>query len=95
MTNSEFNIKWKEHIENGFENQGLMINVLELTLYLDEVFTELKEKCPNFRYSQIKLKFGNLRIYLQDNEQEIILKSIIDDNILKKHILNDKYKYKN
>lgn len=60
---SEFNKKWKDHLEQG--HYGLAINDLKVIQYLDSEFTKFKETVPNFTYSQIKLKFNTARVYMQ------------------------------
>lgn len=86
-TVDEFNEKWRFHIEPGFEDQGLMIQNSEVIYYLDQQFKILEQqqgKSP-FLYSQIKLKFGEPRVYLSNvhrNWQLLIEKKI--KNILQK-----------
>ncbi len=60
MTSTEFNIKYKDYIEKGFD--GLEFDNTDCTNYLDTLFEELT-KIPDFRYSQIKLKFNSVRFY--------------------------------
>jgi hypothetical protein len=67
MTSKEFNEKYKDFLEPGF--YGLAINIPELTEYLDKVFQEYT-KNPSFQYSQIKSKFGYIRIYCSLGEGE-------------------------
>lgn len=62
MTAKEFNEKYKDYIEEGFEDQGLSFDEPVVTDYLDKLFTDLI-KIPGFQYSQIKLKFGMCRFY--------------------------------
>ena len=61
MTSSEFNEKWKGHLEPLF--YGLAINDPQVAEYLDKEFTEEVKTDPQFQYSQIKLKFGYARVY--------------------------------
>jgi hypothetical protein len=68
MTNIEFNEKYKNYLEDRF--YGLAINIPELTKYLDEKFQEYI-KIPGFQYSQIKSKFGYVRIYCNLLDAEI------------------------
>lgn len=75
-TVEEFDKKWKDHLEEG--NYGLAIDDEKVIEYLDKKFTELKEKYPNFTYSQIKLKFTYPRVYMEPNE---INTSQIEDDI--------------
>lgn len=78
----EFNEKWKSHLEKG--HYGLDIENENVINYLDKKFKLLLKDFPNFEYSQIKLKFGQARVYMEpfeintrEMEQEInnILKS--------------------
>lgn len=60
MTIDEFNEKYKEYLETG--HYGLAINIPKVIDFLDKIFTELI-LIPNFKYSQIKMKFGTSRFY--------------------------------
>lgn len=60
MTPQEFNTKYAKYLEDG--HYGLDINNPELTSYLDEKFQEFI-KIPDFKYMQIKTKFGFGRFY--------------------------------
>lgn len=55
MTENEFNEKYKEYLEEG--HYGLAINTPSIIQYLDEIFQGLI-KIPEFKYSQIKEKYG-------------------------------------
>jgi hypothetical protein len=59
-----FNEKYKNYLEKG--HYGLDINNLQVVKYLDEEFQELI-KIPDFKYAQIKLKFGMGRFYCTNN----------------------------
>ena len=63
MTCKEFNKKWSSHLEEGFD--GLVIELDEVVEFCDEQFTRMKDVYPHFTYSQIKLKFGSARVYLE------------------------------
>jgi len=63
MNTIEFNEKWKKHLEQG--HYGLDIDHQEVINYLDEKFTKILSDFPNFEYSQIKLKFGQARVYME------------------------------
>lgn len=69
MTNEEFNKKWFKYLEH--RQYGLDIENETITNYLDSKFTELKESHPDFTYSQIKLKFGFPRVYIDHVEYEV------------------------
>ena len=62
MTYVEFNEKYKDYLEEG--HYGLGFDNKEFTLWLDSKFQEFV-KNPNFRYSQIKEKFGKGRFYCE------------------------------
>lgn len=66
MTIEEFDEKWKNHLEPG--HYGLAIDNEKVTDYLDETFTQLKKQFPDFQYSQIKLKFGTARVYMEPHQ---------------------------
>lgn len=84
-TNSEFNDKWRFHIEPGFEDQGLMINDLEVVEFLDKMFTHLESSKKHWDYSQIKIKFGLCRIYMNGVHSNFIqfLERRINELIIK------------
>lgn len=79
----EFNEKWKRHLESG--HYGLDVSNETVIEYLDKTFTDLEKQFPNFQYSQIKLKFGSARVYMEPYE---INTSEIENNI-NKIIKND------
>jgi hypothetical protein len=60
-TTTEFNTKYKDVLEEG--HYGLDINNKAVIKDLDALFPYLIEDLPNFKYSQIKLKFGQVRFY--------------------------------
>lgn len=55
MTSDEFNLKYKDYLEDG--HYGLELEDEKIIEYLDNEFQELI-KIPNFKYSQIKFKFN-------------------------------------
>lgn len=61
MTVNEFNIKYFNYLEEG--HYGLDIDDSHIISYLDKVFQDLIIKVPEFKFSQIKLKFDNCRFY--------------------------------
>ena len=63
MTIEEFDNKWKNYLEPG--HYGLDITHPDVINYLDQKFTEIQTIYPNFQYSQIKLKFGQARVYME------------------------------
>lgn len=62
MTAQEFNKKWERHLEDGY--YGMAFDD-EIPQYVDEKFEEMLKEFPNFTYSQIKLKFGQPRVYME------------------------------
>lgn len=62
MTADEFNEKWKNRLEDG--HYGLAIDDENVTKYLNFIFELFEIAYPYFTYSQIKLKFGNARVYM-------------------------------
>lgn len=77
MTSNEFNEKYKDHLEEGFE--GLIFLNEEIIDYCDKIFQILLITNPNFTYSQIKRKWGTSRVYI--NNVDIQICKIIEDNI--------------
>lgn len=77
MTSNEFNEKYKDHLEEGFE--GLVFLNEEIIDYCDKIFQILLITNPNFTYSQIKCKWGTSRVYI--NNVDIRICKIIEDNI--------------
>lgn len=81
MTAEEFNEKYKDYLEEG--HYGLDIHNEEVINYLDKEFKKLI-KIPKFSYSQIKIKYGVSRVYVEpwDKIDSAKLEKDID-NILK------------
>lgn len=77
MSSEDFNIKYKNYIEEG--HYGLSFSIPKVTEYLDLVFQGLILK-EGFKYSQIKLKFNNARFYANSPD---ILNTEIEQNINK------------
>ena len=85
MTAEEFNLKYISHLETGFD--GLMIDNPNVTQYLDCVFGAMSKKYKEkFTYSQIKIKFGESRVYLTPNEIPISAIEKTIDFLLKANI---------
>lgn len=61
MTVREFNEKYNEYLEERF--YGLSINSPDVIKYLDNLFETELIKIPDFKYYQIKLKWGNACVY--------------------------------
>jgi hypothetical protein len=78
MTSNEFNIKWKDYLEEG--HYGLAIDDPSFTEWLDGKFQEFTKR-PGFSYSQIKSKFGMGRFYCEGLSTEEQLE--VEDKISK------------
>lgn len=66
-TSKEFNEKYKEYIEEG--HYGMDIGEPSVLAYVDQIFNDLT-KIPEFKFQQIKTKFGLARVYT--NLQEVM-----------------------
>lgn len=84
MNSEEFNRKWQEYLEEG--HYGLGFDLPLVTEFLDKEFQHLSLK-EDFKYSQIKLKFGAPRVYAEGCDTLSIEEEIA--RIIKKHY-NDK-----
>jgi hypothetical protein len=62
MTCDEFNEKYKDYLEKGF--YGLEFDRPLITEYLDMEFQKFIKR-PDFKYAQIKFKFGDARFYAE------------------------------
>jgi len=76
MTSDEFNNKYKNYLEE--RHYGLAIDKESVVDFLDNIFKDLIE-IPDFKYSQIKLKFGYARFYSTLLSTE--LSSLIENKI--------------
>jgi hypothetical protein len=87
-TVKEFNEKYKEFLAEG--SYGLDIDDEYVVHYLDDKFQDLI-LVPNFKYSQIKLKFGKCRFYTDVStmksmyELRLIVEKHIDDYFISKN----------
>lgn len=75
-TSSEFNFKYRDYLENG--HYGLSIDNSKVITYLDNIFQDLI-RIPDFKFTQIKLKFGDCRFY--SNLKSTSLQNQIEDHI--------------
>lgn len=66
MTIDDFNQKWMAHLEEG--HYGLDIYDENVIQYLDLEFSRLEKDFPFFTFSQIKLKFGRSRVYMDPKQ---------------------------
>lgn len=74
MTCDEFNTKYNKYLENGFD--GLTINDPEVINYLDYEFEKELKINQNFNFFQIKIKFGDSRVYTNSDKDYIWEKHI-------------------
>lgn len=79
MTSQQFNDKYFDQLEPGF--YGLAIEDTTVINYLDGEFTKELAVNPDFTYSQIKLKWGNCRIYAESEKVPMWEQHI--DNIIR------------
>lgn len=70
MTADEFNEKYKDYLEEG--HYGLDIDNPTVIAMLDKFFTGWIEDSIDFKYTQIKLKFGTARAYITGVDQKTI-----------------------
>ena len=59
-TNKEFNDKYDAYLEK--DHGGMQIQVPAVLTYVDQIFNDLI-KIPDFKYQQIKTKYGLARVY--------------------------------
>ena len=69
MTNDEFDEKYKNYLTPGF--YGCEIGDERVIDYLDKCFQKLIT-LPNFKYQQIKTKFGKARFYCDEVPSKLI-----------------------
>lgn len=82
MASYEFNQKWKIYLKAGF--YGMDISNEKVIKYLDEEFLKEIKLNSFFKYSQIKMKCGNIRINadsIKTKEWENVIDSI--DNTIR------------
>jgi len=70
FTVKDFNKKYSDYIADGF--YGLAISDEKVIYYLDKIFEELKTIYPSFICYQIKLKFGQAVVYMDNIPQDKI-----------------------
>lgn len=58
--NKEFNDKYDAYLEK--DHGGMQIQVPAVLTYVDQIFNDLI-KIPDFKYQQIKTKYGLARVY--------------------------------
>jgi hypothetical protein len=69
MNVNEFNEKYSDYIEDGFE--GLEFDHPEVVDYLDQEFTQAIAEDPDFEFAQVKMKFGTSRVYSTSDKSTI------------------------
>ena len=79
MTTKEFNSKYGDYLEE--RHYGLGISDPEFITWLDEKFQTFIQK-PEFKYSQIKEKFGMGRFYCEGLTSEEVRE--VEDKISSK-----------
>lgn len=83
ITPEEFNRRWKSRLKKG--HYGMGISDPKIIKLVDKEFRSLEKKYPNFTYSQIKIKFGSARVYLENvpskeiNRIEMNINLILDE----------------
>ena len=78
MTTEDFNKKYSEYLETG--HYGLAIDNEDVINYLDKVFEDKLINIPNFKYSQIKTKFGYTQFYCKGVQvPDDLIETIIED----------------
>jgi hypothetical protein len=66
MKIEEFDKKWEKYLEEGF--YGLAIDNEKIIDYIDSEFDEEIKINPNFKFYQIKIKFGTSRVYADSDK---------------------------
>lgn len=61
MNTKEFNEKWEAHLEEG--HYGMSIGIPEVINYMNGEFEKEFMINPDFKFTQIKEKFGMTRVY--------------------------------
>lgn len=86
-TPKQFNNKWSNRLERGFDKKGMMINNEEIINLVDRHFTKFEKLYPDFSFSQIKIKFGSARVYIENvnvrdiNKLEERINEILDKEV--------------
>lgn len=66
MKIEEFDKKWEKYLEEGF--YGLAIDNEKIIDYIDSEFDKEIKINPNFKFYQIKIKFGTSRVYADSDK---------------------------
>lgn len=93
-TSKEFNEKYKEYIEEG--HYGMDINEPSVLTYVDQIFNDLI-KIPEFKYQQVKTKYGLARVYTNLDDSLPFVGRIINQELEEKinFILKVEYELEN
>lgn len=93
-TSREFNDKYKDYLEEG--HYGMDINEPSVLTYVDQIFNDLI-KIPEFKYQQVKTKFGLARVYTNLNDLLPFVGRIINQELEEKinFILKVEYELEN
>jgi hypothetical protein len=93
-TTQEFNDKYEKYLEEG--HYGMNINETSVITYVDQIFNDLI-KIPEFKYQQIKTKFGMARVYTNLSELIPFVGRIIEQELEDKinFILKVEYELEN
>lgn len=79
MTREHFNKKYEQYLGKG--HYGLSIDIPELTIMLDNMFSNSLIHIEGFEYHQIKAKFGQGRFYFTsklNNNLEMRIGSLVE-----------------
>ena len=68
MTTKYFNNKWMQYLQPGYS--GMDANNPIVIRYLDDEFEKEVKVNPSFSFGEIKLKFGDIRIYANSDKIE-------------------------
>jgi hypothetical protein len=88
VTSLEFNIKYVKYIANRFT--GLEIESNIIINFLDRIFEEKLIKIKDFKFEQIKLKYGKCIFYsdiISENYIDLIEKTV--DKLVEIEIFDD------
>ncbi len=86
MDCDEFNLKYKDHLED--RHYGMSIGIPSVIDYLDKEFEEEIKTNPSFSFTQIKLKFHMARVYTNSEKSSTWEKEV--DKLVAEHDLTQK-----
>jgi len=82
MTVEQFEEKWYSNIPTKWQGYAISIDDENVLSYLDKQFTILHETDPEFEIHQIKLKFGQARVYLQTTDKLVEARLEVGINLI-------------